>query len=113
MSEGFQLTRSARAGMLLNFILERNTNEAYEDFLHVLKTDHPSLISVIRNVQFNSAMCVRDIDCHEILVLGNFPKLPPYYIERTSKVSPQNQFHLTYSTCTFLCEFQSKLIFCL
>lgn len=74
--------------MLVDFVLKNNTNQAYADFLDCLRTANLSLFTVIKNSEFHPAECVQDEDCQETLVLGNFPKLPPYHIERTSKVSP-------------------------
>lgn len=57
------------------------------DFLDVLKTDYGPLLKLIENLECPPTVCVQEIDCQETVVLGNFPKLPPYYIERTSRVS--------------------------
>lgn len=80
--------------MLLDFILKRDTNSAYFDFLDELnsKTAYQPLANLIKNSECPYPICVQEVDCQETLVLGNFPKLPPYYIERTSKVSAKNFF---------------------
>lgn len=73
--------------MLIDVILKRNTNQAYLEFLNALKTDYPQLLNLIKNSECPSVMGVQEVDCQETFVLGNFPKLPPFYIERTSRVS--------------------------
>lgn len=73
--------------MFLDCILERNANQAYDTFLEALKTDYLPVFTLIKNAECHPPTGVQEVDCQETLVLGNFPKLPPYYIERTARVS--------------------------
>lgn len=84
------MNKNEKVGVLLDCVLQRDTNEAYFDFVDELNTDYLPVLNLLQNAESRPAttsVLVREVSCQETLVLGNFPKLPPYYIERTSRVS--------------------------
>lgn len=77
-----------RADLLVDLILMKE-NAAYEKFVLTLKTDYLWLYASIKAAHDNPLLSeeLDDQDYKATVVLGNFPQLPPYHIDRTSKVS--------------------------
>lgn len=80
-------------------IIARKDNRAYDNFIKILRNDYEWLVKDILNSHDEHYDVLEQEALQDTLVLGDVPRRPPHYVDRTSPVSSVRRAFIIFYYC--------------